>query len=114
MLTPPTGYVAVKMFKAIYDVYETVSSKKFKAVCGLRTTAGAEVCGYYLGSAFDTWTFQGTLPLPSYDSNPVMFRIGNAHFIYYEDTSHNIRLSVVKDDFSTIYNHGVVLSAGAT
>ncbi len=112
MLTPPGAYTGVADFKALYDVYETTASKKFKAVCTLYA-GSAKSCGYYFGSAFDTWTFQGTLSLTNFDSNPVMFRMGNAYFIYYEDTSHNMRLSVVKDDFSTIYNHGVVLSAGA-
>jgi len=114
IVDPPTDdYTAVISPSVIYDVYETNSSKKYKMLGNAwKTAIGAYVPMYWYSADGISWTWDSELT--GLGRPNILFRIGNAYFVFYKDeATTDIKLSVTRD-FSSWYNHGTVISKGGT
>lgn len=112
IVDPETGYTAVLSPCVIYDVYETNSSKKYKMIANAwKTATSAYEALYYYSADGISWTFDSELS--GLGRPNVLFRIGNAYFIYYKDeATYEIKLKVTRD-FLTWYDGGTVIPKGA-
>jgi len=116
IVDPPTGdYTAVTSPSVIYDVYETNSSKKYKMLTEAWKTALADyVPMYYYSSDGINWIWDSELSLTSWAGPTILFRFGNAYFLFYRDvTTTEIRLNVTRD-FSSFYDAGILFNKGAS
>lgn len=117
IIDPPSGYKSLWVGDVLYDDYESDSNKKWKMlVRAMRSGTGTQPkdCLYFYSGDGKSWTYDSAISggFTDWSDCPCFIRVGNAYFIYYEDTTGAIRLVVTKD-FSTFHNCGQVLTKGA-
>ncbi|MFQ6073656.1 MAG: hypothetical protein ACE5KC_00410 [Candidatus Bathyarchaeia archaeon] len=112
ILNPPPGYNAIASPSVIYDVYEANSNKRYKMLADAYYAGWKPV--YLYSSNGINWTFDSEITGLTNPKSPyILYRFGNAYFVFYRDSATlEVRLAVTRD-FSTWYNHGIVLNKGA-